>query len=207
MWIDTTDMPWRSVLPQLVENYNNRYHRSIMMAPSEADDSTGMFFTAFQYDEEVRRQRDTFRVGDTVRKQIHKEAFEKGRVRWSKAMYEIEAIKGNRFVLSDGSEMRHYELLTIPKDTTVRIKRDTDKEAQAEKRENKKERAFKKSGLDKKYDDTSFDGGKYVGRRIRKKFEDGKYYEGVVSKYDVGQRTRARAFVGRWLMMTVTPKL
>jgi ribosomal protein L35AE/L33A len=98
-------------------------------------------------------------------------------------MYEIEAIKGNRFVLSDGSEMRHYELLTIPKDTTVvRIKRDTDKEAQAERLQNKKERAFKKSGLDKKYD-TSFDGGKYVGRRIRKKFEDGKFYEGVVSKY------------------------
>jgi hypothetical protein len=100
-------------------------------------------------------------------------------------MYEIEATtKGNRFVLSDGSEMRHYELQIVPKDTTVRIKRDTDKEAQAEKRENKKARAFKKSGLDKKYD-TSFDGGKYVGRRIlRKKFEVGKYYEGVVSKYD-----------------------
>ena len=122
-------------------------------------------------------------------------------------MYEIEATtKGNRFVLSDGSEMRHYELRIVPKDTTVRIKRDTDKEAQAEKRENKKARAFKKSGLDKKYD-TSFDRGKYVGRRIRKKFEDGKYYEGVVSKYDVGQRTRARAFVGRWLMTMVTPKL
>ena len=41
----------------------------------------------------------------------------------------------------------------------MRIKRDTDKEAQAEKREKKKERAFKKSGLNKKYDDTSFDGG------------------------------------------------
>ena len=98
-------------------------------------------------------------------------------------MYEIEATtKGNRFVLSDGSEMRHYELQIVPKDTTVRIKRDTDKEAQAERLQNKKERAFKKSGLDKKIE--SFDGGEYVGRRIRKKFEDGKYYECVVSKYN-----------------------
>ena len=44
-------------------------------------------------------------------------------------------------------------------------------ESKAEKLENKKERAFKKSGLDKKYD-TSFDGGEYVERRIRKTFED-----------------------------------
>ena len=55
LWIDTADLPWRSVLPQLVGNNNNRYHRSIMMAPSEADDSSGMFFKALQY-EEARRK-------------------------------------------------------------------------------------------------------------------------------------------------------
>ena len=69
----------------------------------------------------------------------------------------------------------------MPKDTVVRIKRDTDIEAQVEKQANKKERAFKKSGLDKA---KAFDGEIYVGKKIRKKFGDGKYYEGVVSKYD-----------------------
>jgi hypothetical protein len=60
-----------------------------------------------------------------VRKQIHKAAFDKGRVRWSKAIHTIESVEGNRFLLSDGSKARHYELLKVPADTVVSVRRDT----------------------------------------------------------------------------------
>ena len=78
------------------------------------------------------------------------------------AVYTIEGAEGNRFVLSDGSRVRHYELQKIPFDTVVTVKRDTDKERADVKAVNKKERDFRKSGLDKKYEE--FDGEAYVGR-------------------------------------------
>jgi hypothetical protein len=196
LWTDVTGLSWSAVLPQLVENYNNRYHRTIMMAPSEADDLTGMYLKKIQYDE-ARKQFDKYKIGDHVRKQIHKGPFEKGRVRWSKAIHTIESAEGNRYVLSDGSRARHYELQKIPFDTVVAVKRDTDKERAVEKRAKKAVRDFRKSGLDKKYED--FDGEAYVRRTIRKKFEDGQTYEGTVASYD--SKARGDPQKGyRWLV-------
>jgi hypothetical protein len=64
-------------------------------------------------------------------------------------------------------------------------------------KENKKERDFRKSGLDKKYEE--FDGEAYVGRTIRKKFEDGLTYEGTVASYD--RKARGDPQKGyRWLV-------
>lgn len=185
LWTDTTGVPWRPVLPQLVENYNNRYHRVIMMPPSQANDLTGMYLKQVQY-EQARKQLTKLKVGDSVRKQIHKATFDKGRVRWSKAIHTIESAEGNRFVLSDGSTARHYELQKVPTDTVVSVHRDTDVERAQEKTSAKKERDFKRSGLDKKYE--TFDGQAYVGQNVRKKFEDGKYYAGAVVSYDAKAR-------------------
>ena len=172
-------------MPQLIENYNNRYHRTIMMPPSQADDFTGMYLKQIQY-QQARKQLAKLSVGDSVRKQIHKAAFDKGRVRWSKAIHTIESVEGNRFLLSDGSKARHYELLKVPADTVVSVRRDTDAERAAEKTANKKQREFKRSGLDKKYE--GFDGEAFVGQKIRKKFPDGKYYDGTVVSYDAKAR-------------------
>ena len=95
------------------------------------------------------------------------------------------------------SRARHYELQKIPFDTVVAVKRDTDKERAVQRTENKKERDFRKSGLDKKYEE--FDGEAYVGRTIRKKFEDGLTYEGTVASYD--SKARGDPQKGfRWLV-------
>jgi hypothetical protein len=68
VWTDTTGLSWSAVLPQLIENYNNRYHRTIMMPPSQADDFTGMYLKQIQY-QQARKQLAKLSVGDSVRAQ------------------------------------------------------------------------------------------------------------------------------------------
>lgn len=72
---------WIAILPDLMTNYNNSYHRSIGMAPIEAikkENSEIVHNNLFPNSNEVRAKKPKYKVGDTVRTKINKKAFAKG---------------------------------------------------------------------------------------------------------------------------------
>jgi hypothetical protein len=133
-------------LKELVWNYNHRENRSILMAPAEADETTGLFFKELQY-AEAQKQYERLRVGDTVRKQIHKKkGFDKGRARWSQALYTITGKEHNHYVLSDGSTAKHYHLQRVAGVQKTQ-RPDRDVERTAVKKDKKVTRDLRKEGV------------------------------------------------------------
>jgi hypothetical protein len=97
MWhyfTETGEKKYVAVLPSLVESYNNSYHRSIKMRPSQvkkANESTavrnvyGTINDSIENDYQVRFK---FKVGDYVRMALKKSLFTKGYVEnWSREIY------------------------------------------------------------------------------------------------------------------------
>ena len=148
------------------------------MAPAEADETTGLFFKELQY-AEAQKQYDRLRVGDTVRKQIHKKkGFDKGRARWSQALYTVTGKEHNHYVLSDGSTAKHYELQRVAAVQKV-VRPDREVERTAVKKDKKVVRDLRKEGVGR-YQEA--DGSRLVGLHIRKQY-GGDTIDGEVVQY------------------------
>ena len=76
-------------LDDIVDEYNNRYHRSIKMKPIDIKDNTYIDFK-----KEVNNKNPKFKVGDHVRISKYKNIFAKGYVQnWSEEIFIIKKIK------------------------------------------------------------------------------------------------------------------
>ena len=76
-------------LDDIVDEYNNRYHRSIKMKPIDVKDNTYIDFK-----KEVNDKNPKFKVGDHVRISKYKNIFAKGYVpNWSEEIFIIKKIK------------------------------------------------------------------------------------------------------------------
>ena len=83
---------WIDAMPEIIEFYNDRKHRTLGVAPStmtreDEDDLRGQMYDAT---EAVRDQVNSVQPGDRVRVLLHKKAFGKGRLRWSDNVYTIQ---------------------------------------------------------------------------------------------------------------------
>ena len=103
---------WVKVLPDLVYNYNHRFHRSLGCAPVDADEATVFDRELGQYDA-AQKQFDEFAVGDKVRTLIYKDIFDKGRKEWSASVYKIDEIRGNLIHVANVGWKKHYQLQRI----------------------------------------------------------------------------------------------
>jgi len=85
---------WVTMLPQLVDNYNNSYQRVIEMTPNEADEAQGVEVTKIRDNikdnTEVTSEPATFKVGDKVRALLKQKS--KDGARWSKKVYEVSQV-------------------------------------------------------------------------------------------------------------------
>lgn len=179
---DQTGMPWTDFLPQITENYNNRVHSAIGVAPADADDNEGRFARYLSY-LDARKELDKFQVGDQVRKELYRHALEKGPVRWSKEVFTVKSIEGNHVVLNDGTKFQYHNLQKID-GVAEKAQGPTDEERAQVVKAKKKERDFRAEGIAKAEE---FDGEQFVGRRFRKKYGK-KWVNGVVMKYDKPKR-------------------
>ena len=76
-------------LDDIVDEYNNTYHRSIKMKPLDVKDNTYIDFK-----KEVNDKNPKFKVGDHVRISKYKNTFAKGYVHnWSEEIFIIKKIK------------------------------------------------------------------------------------------------------------------
>ena len=87
-------------LDDIVDEYNNRYHRSIKMKPIDVKDNTYIDFK-----KEVNDKNPKFKVGDHVRISKYKNVFAKEYVQnWSEEIFIIKKIKNTvswTYVLND----------------------------------------------------------------------------------------------------------
>lgn len=81
---------WISILPGLMENYNNSKHRTIGMTPNQADTQPSSVTLKQRY---IPARKKKFKIGDTVRISTHKGVFTKGYIpNWSSEIFTIVKI-------------------------------------------------------------------------------------------------------------------
>ena len=86
-------------LDNIVDKYNNTYHKTIKMKPIDVEDNTYIDF------EEVNDKDPKFKVGDYVRISKYKNIFAKGyKPNWSEEVFVISKIKNTvlwTYVIND----------------------------------------------------------------------------------------------------------
>jgi hypothetical protein len=101
---------WVSVLPKLIQNYNNSIHSSIKCKPN---DVTNEIANKIISDDDQRKQavikyiHENFAVGDKVRLLKKKQQFQHGMATYTKSIYTIRAIDKLAILLTDknGNDM------------------------------------------------------------------------------------------------------
>lgn len=95
----TNSYVWINILPDLVNNYNNSYHRSIKMSPTEAskpENSHKVFNNLYPIKEsdQSKTEVDTrLKVGDKVRISRYKTVFDKGYLpNWTTEIFVIDEV-------------------------------------------------------------------------------------------------------------------
>ena len=181
---------WVNVLPDLLYNYNHRYHRSIGCAPVDANEQDMYMQEMGKYDL-AEAQLSSYKKGDRVRVLLNKKKFQKGRSQWSTKVYEIEKIDGHRLIVN-GEPYQYYQLQKVgnvhkklfddneevDKEAIVKEKkvvRDLRKEGVSDKNivENKRERRIKFDGslVGRRYDM----GGGEIGTIKKYEADNGEY--------------------------------
>ena len=83
---------WIDVMPQILEYYNTRKHKTTGVAPASMteDDEDDLIHSQYEATQGARDQINAIKPGDRVRVILHKKAFGKGRLRWSDSVYTID---------------------------------------------------------------------------------------------------------------------
>jgi hypothetical protein len=114
---------WVDVLPEIINNYNSTFHRSIKMPPNSVTFKNRKQVYKALYPDINVRIKCKLRVGDTVRIALKKDIFEKGYTQsWSKEIYTIDKVFQRnkvcwyRLVDHDGkrySKYKYYQQLNL----------------------------------------------------------------------------------------------
>jgi hypothetical protein len=102
---------WYKILPSIVENYNNTYHRTIKNKP------TDVFNGEAKNKQERCLIKNEFKINDSVRKRLEKATFYKSDTqKLSKTIHTITKIEGNKIYLDNEDHFyKPYELLKVNK--------------------------------------------------------------------------------------------
>ena len=86
---------WYNILPNLIKKYNNRYHRTIKIKPTDVNKSNEKYIRDTIYNYKITDKIPKFKVNDLVRISLKKrELFDKptGNIRWSEELFKIYKI-------------------------------------------------------------------------------------------------------------------
>ena len=105
---------WIDVLPDVMHNYNNTFHRGIQCTPMEAEKSVPIrkqIREAASFKTLLLDHTKNLHVGDRVRVLRNRNLFEKEGPKWSRQIYEIEEDDITNFKLKNQDRVyKHYEL-------------------------------------------------------------------------------------------------
>lgn len=88
------------VLPKILSNYNNSFHRTIGMSPNEVNEKTQEEAFDNIVNHATKRIRETISVGDSVRVRLKRKSFDKGyKPKYSKQVYKVDRIDGRFYFI------------------------------------------------------------------------------------------------------------
>jgi len=91
-----------NVLPKILKNYNNSYHKTIGMAPNEVNDENKEQVHMNILKKANIKKYEPIKVGDKVRVQLKRKSFEKGyKPKFSKQVYTIDAIEDRYYIINE----------------------------------------------------------------------------------------------------------
>jgi len=95
--VSTNKYDWYKVLPDIIYNYNNSYHRTIKNTPEN------IFYGGEKNNQTVYVVIPKLKIGDKVRLKIFKSLFSKGdEITYSKEVYIIDKIENGKYLLNNG---------------------------------------------------------------------------------------------------------
>jgi hypothetical protein len=101
----TKNKKWYEYLDDVVQNYNNTYHKTIKHAPQD------VFIGRYFNEQKIIKLPNNYKLGDQVRLKIKKKIFDKGDITThSKEVFLIEEIKRNKYKLNNNEWYKEYEI-------------------------------------------------------------------------------------------------
>jgi hypothetical protein len=89
-----------NILPKIIKNYNNSYHKTIQMAPNEVNENNQHIVLENIRKKATVKSREDIKPGDRVRVQLKKKSFEKGyRPKFSEEIYTVDKKEGQYYTL------------------------------------------------------------------------------------------------------------
>lgn len=166
---------WYDIIPDLLYNYNHRFHSSLGCSPLDANEDEEFAKLLGKYDL-ANDQLMKYKVGNRVRVLLNKDLFQKGRAEWSSDVFRIESIDGHKLIVN-GKPFQYYQLQLVGNVHKKLFDDNDEVNKEAIKKEKKVKRDIRKEGVD---DKNVIEYGKnLIGRRVK----DGKD-SGVIFKYD-----------------------
>lgn len=96
---------WINIYKELVDKYNNTFHRTIQMTPNEVDASNEKSLLETVYNNLKIFKKPKFKVGDAVRISKYKHVFEKGYTpNWTTEIFKIKTVRNTNpktYILED----------------------------------------------------------------------------------------------------------
>lgn len=109
-----------NVLPVLIKNYNNSYHKTIEMAPNEVNEDNLLEVYTNIWEKSNIRNREEINVGDKVRVLVKEKAYDKKyKARWSKEIHTVREKEGQFYFIDKLTRtyLRAYLLKVVDNET------------------------------------------------------------------------------------------
>ena len=101
MIIKNNNTVWYNILPKLIKIYNNRYHSTIKMKPTEIDKSNEKYIKENIYAYDKTNKIPKFKINDLVRISLKRRPiFDKpsANIKWSEELFKIHSINKSNVV-------------------------------------------------------------------------------------------------------------
>ena len=100
-FVKNNNTVWYNVLPNLIETYNNRYHRTIKMKPINVNKTNEKYIKNNFYTYDVTNKIPKFKINDLVRISLkRRELFDKSsaNIKWSEELFKIHSIDKSNII-------------------------------------------------------------------------------------------------------------
>jgi transposase InsO family protein len=167
---------WIDKLEEIVEKYNNTPNEGILgfkpVDVYEEKEGVQVLLNTYNFERGSGKKENKFKEGDEVRVRLPDDKFKRGfHPKWSSDLEKVDKVNGRK-VYINGKKYKVVNVIKGSGNVGGELKKGL-KEARVTRRLNKE-------GIKGNFE--IFDGNKYVGTKIRKKFGN-KYYNGIITKY------------------------
>jgi hypothetical protein len=107
-FIAENTVKWIDGIEDIIDNYNNTYHRGIRIAPNDADAfiEADIVAEAKQKTMKLKANEIVYNIGDKIRVLSTKDVFEKASTTYSPEVFTIEKVNKNSVRLSNGTTVK-----------------------------------------------------------------------------------------------------